>query len=408
MENKRNMQRYIMDALNFIRFEAIGGLMLLGAAIVALVLVNAGFGPVYNQLLNEPIGFRVGPFGLEKTLLHWINDGLMAIFFFLVGLEIKREIKVGELSSVRRAALPFFAAIGGIVCPALIYAAINFDNAETLRGWAIPAATDIAFAVACLAVLGSRIPPALKIFLLAVAILDDIGAILIIALFYTANLSLTALIFAAVGVAVLAIMNFAGVRRVLPYILVGIFVWACVLKSGIHATLAGVITALAIPLYSSSGDLHEGPLESLEIALHPWVTYLVLPLFAFANAGVSLAGVTPQTLLGMIPLGIIAGLVIGKPIGLFVMSWVAVNLGLCEKPEGTNWQQILGVGFLAGIGFTMSLFIGMLAFPDPAYAAEVRIGVISGSIISALLGLLVLSTAGRSEPIPTPGPAPQT
>ena len=399
------MQRTIMDALSFIRFEAAGGLMLLIAAIVALVLVNAGFGPFYNEILHTPLGFRLGPFGLEKSLLHWINDGLMAIFFFLVGLEIKREIMAGELSSVRRASLPIFAAIGGMLVPALIYAAINYQSPETLRGWAIPAATDIAFAVACLAVLGSRIPPALKVFLLAVAILDDIGAILIIALFYTADLSLYALVLASVGVALLAIFNLTGIRKIAPYVLVGIFIWACVLKSGIHATLAGVITAFAIPLRSHAGDLHSGPLETLEVGLHPWVTYLVLPLFAFANAGVLLTGVTPQIFMGLIPLGIIAGLVIGKPVGLFVFSWLAVALGLCERPEGTNWQQILGVGFLAGIGFTMSLFIGMLAFPDPAYTAEVRLGVICGSVISALLGLLALSTAGRSQPIATPGPA---
>ena len=394
------MTRNFVDALSFIKHEAIGGLMLICAAVSALVLVNNGFANEYENFLHWPVGIFYGPFGLEKSMLHWINDGLMAVFFFLVGMEIKRELVVGELSTPRRAALPFFAAVGGMAVPALIYAVINMHSPQTLGGWAIPAATDIAFAVAILAILGSRIPPALKIFLLAVAIIDDIGAIIIIAIFYTADLSPTALGFAAAGIGVLALMNVVGIRRVALYVIVGIFVWACVLKSGIHATLAGVITGLAIPLYAKgSTDPHTGPLEATEHTLHPWVTYLVLPAFAFANAGVSFAGIGVDTLKGLVPLGIIAGLVIGKPLGILIMSWLAVASGASQRPDGVTWNHILGAGFLAGIGFTMSLFIGMLAFPDPGRLPEVRIGVLCASGLAALLGLIWLLMT--SKPIST-------
>ncbi len=391
------MTRHFVDALKFIRQEATGGLMLVGAAVLALVLVNAGAAPMYEDVLHTKVGFHLGPIGLDKTVLHWINDGLMAIFFFLVGLEIKRELAVGELSTPKKAALPFFAAIGGMAFPAAIYYAINSASPETIQGWAIPAATDIAFAVAVLALLGPRIPPALKIFLLAVAILDDLGAIIVIAVFYTTQLSLEALALGGLGVALLALMNIGGVRRATPYILVGVFVWACVLKSGVHATLAGVITGLAIPLFAKgSSDPNEGPLVALEHGLHPFVTYAVLPAFAFANAGVSFAGVGWDTLLGLVPLGIIAGLVIGKPVGLFVMSFLAVQMRICELPEGTSWAQIWGAGCLAGIGFTMSLFIGMLAFPDPVNMPSVRIGVLCASVLAAIIGFVWLMAVSKA------------
>lgn len=390
-------------ALGFIKHEVMGGVLLLCAALLALVLVNYGAAEVYNNFLHSKIGFTVGPIGLYKSALHWINDGLMAVFFLLVGLEVKRELLVGELSSVRRALLPFFAAVGGMAVPALIYYWINIDNPELLRGWAIPAATDIAFAVAILAIVGSRVPASLKIFLLAVAIIDDLGAIVVIALFFTADLSVMALALAGAGVVALIILNLSGVKRTWPYILVGIFVWACVLKSGVHATLAGVITGLAIPLSGVDGQSENGPLVTLEHALHSWIKYLVLPLFAFANAGVSLAGFTPLSLTDSLSLGIIAGLVVGKPLGIFLASWLAVGAGLCQRPEGTNWMQILGVGCLAGIGFTMSLFIGMLAFPDAASAAIIRISVLVASIASAVLGLLLLaSSSARSQPVVQP------
>ncbi|MEO1281191.1 MAG: Na+/H+ antiporter NhaA [Pseudomonadota bacterium] len=380
-------------ALQFMKHEAAGGVILLLAAISALVLANSPLSGTYQAFLNTPVTVRIGDLNIDKPLLLWINDGLMAIFFFLVGLEIKRELLVGELSSTRTATLPAIAAFGGILVPALIYVAINAGDPVALNGWAIPAATDIAFAVGLLAVLGSRIPPALKAFLLAVAIIDDLAAIIIIAVFYTAELSLTALAIGVVGTAVLVTMNLRGVTRIAPYVIVGTIIWVCVLKSGVHATLAGVVTALLVPMKSNPGDPYESPLLHLEHALMPWVKWLVLPLFAFGNAGVSFVGITPVSLLGAIPLGITLGLLIGKPVGIFGFTWLAVKLGLGDRPQGTNWMQILGVGFVAGIGFTMSLFIGMLAFPDPQYAADIRIGVLCGSILSAICGYFILLKA---------------
>jgi len=384
-------------ALKFMKHEAAGGVLLLFAAVAALVLANSAFNGAYQSFLNTPVTVRIGELAIDKPLLLWINDGLMAIFFFLVGLEIKRELMAGELSSVRTATLPAIAAFGGILFPALIYVAINWGNPTALNGWAIPAATDIAFAVALLAVLGSRVPPALKAFLLAVAIIDDLAAIIIIAVFYTSELSMAMLAIGAVGTAVLVTMNLSGVTRIAPYVVVGTIIWVCVLKSGVHATLAGVIAALCVPMAGRPGDERESPLIHLEHSLMPWVKWMVLPLFAFGNAGVALAGVTAAKLFEAIPLGIALGLLIGKPLGIFGLTWLAVRLGLGDRPEGTNWMQILGVGFVAGIGFTMSLFIGMLAFPDPAYAADIRIGVLCGSIISAICGYLLLRMA--SEPV---------
>jgi NhaA family Na+:H+ antiporter len=323
----------------------------------------------------------------------------MAIFFFHVGLEIKRELVEGELSSVRQASLPAIGALGGMIVPALIYVALNFNDTKALHGWAIPTATDIAFAVGILALVGSRIPPALKIFLLALAIIDDLGAIIIIAFFYTSNLSLLALSFAGLGIAILFLLNRYSVTRTAAYVLAGILVWFCVLKSGVHATLAGVITALAVPLRTSdpTGRITGGTpfAAKLQEALHPWVNFGVLPAFAFANAGVSLSGMTLAGLSAPIPLGIALGLLIGKPIGVFLFSRSAIALGIGSIPEGATWIQLFGVSILAGIGFTMSLFIGMLAFPDPAYAADIRIGVLMGSVTSAILGYLVLS---RTKP----------
>jgi NhaA family Na+:H+ antiporter len=381
----------LRGALAFIsHHEASGGVVLLLAALFALVLANSGAANLYGALLDTHVSVRIGEFGLDKNLLHWINDGLMAIFFFLVGLEIKRELVEGELSTVKQAALPVIGALGGMVVPALIYITINAGDAHALRGWAIPTATDIAFAVGILAFVGSKIPSSLKIFLLALAIIDDLGAILIIAIFYTANLSLAALALAAIGVAALVVLNARGVTRTAAYVLVGTFVWLCVLKSGVHATLAGVVTALAIPLTPVEQNGKSESLASrLQESLHPWVTFLVLPAFAFANAGVSLAGLGLEQLLSPIPLGIASGLLIGKPVGIFLFSFAAIALGLGSRPEGT-WPQLFGVGVVAGIGFTMSLFIGMLAFPEPQHAADIRIGVLSGSICAAVLGYLLL------------------
>jgi Na+:H+ antiporter, NhaA family len=383
------------------RHEAACGVLLLVAAVLALILDNSPLEWLYDRLLETPVSVRVGTpgsgIGIDKPLLLWINDGLMALFFLLVGLELKRELLVGDLSTWRRAILPLIAALGGMVVPALIYTAINVGNPAGLRGWAIPAATDIAFAVGVLALLGPRVPPSLKIFLLALAIIDDLGAIIIIALFYTQDLSPLALGLALVGGVALWGLNRADVRSFTPYVLVAVVMWMCVLKSGVHATLAGVALALAIPLRGAG----EGPsmLERLEHGLQPWVKFLIAPLFAFANAGVSLAGLKLSAVLAPVPLGIAAGLFLGKQLGIFAAAWLAVQLRLAEMPAGATWRQVYGTAALGGIGFTMSLFIGSLAFPDPANALAVRVGVLVGSLASGLLGYAVLL---RSVPVPPP------
>ncbi len=386
---KKTINERFSGALDFMKHDAASGIVLLGAAFLALILQNSPLSWLYDGLLDTPVTIGVGQIMIDKPLLLWINDGLMAIFFFLVGLEIKRELMVGELSTTKQASLPVIAAVGGMLVPALIYSSINWTDDIALHGWAIPAATDIAFAVGVLALLGPRVPTSLKVFLLALAIIDDLGAIMIIAFFYTSHLSLAALGLAAVGVGLLAILNFRGVTHIAPYVLVGVFIWVCVLKSGVHATLSGVATALAVPLTIPKGET-QSPLVKLEEALHPWVTFGVLPLFAFGNAGVTLAGMTIEKVFSAIPMGIALGLFIGKPIGIFGFSWAAIKLKLAGKPEGANWPQIFGVAILGGIGFTMSLFIGMLAFVDTERAAEIRIGVLLGSIVSATVGYLVL------------------
>ena len=373
----------------FLRLEAAGGIVLVGAAAVAILLANSPLSWLYDGLLATPVVVQVGALSLAKPLLLWVNDGLMAIFFFLVGLEIKREVLEGELSSLSQTALPAAGAVGGMVLPILIYLALNLDDAIALRGWAIPAATDIAFALGVLSLAGSRVPASLKVFLLALAIMDDIGAILIIALFYAGDLSLLSLGLALIGIAALVVMNRLGVTKLAGYILIGIAVWVCVLKSGIHATLAGVAIAFCIPLgRGRSGD--HSPLKELEHALHPWVAFGILPAFAFANAGVSLTGLSFSDLLAPVPLGIAAGLFIGKQVGVFGCVAAAVRFGWCRLPSGVNWLHLYGVALLTGIGFTMSLFIGTLAFGDAAFAAEVRIGVIGGSVLSAALGYGIL------------------
>jgi NhaA family Na+:H+ antiporter len=379
----------LKGALTFIHHEAAGGMVLLAAAIAALLVANTPLAWLYDQFLDTPVAVRVGPLALDKPLLLWINDGLMAVFFFLIGLEIKRELLRGELSTIGQAMLPAIAAIGGMVVPAAIYASLNAGDAVALRGWAIPSATDIAFAVGVLALLGDRVPASLKIFLLALAILDDLGAILIIAAFYTSDLYWLALLLAAAGVALLWLLNAGGVTRFAPYLLTGIFIWVCVLKSGVHATLAGVIVGLAIPLTNDTPD-RPSLLEQLEESLHPWVAFGVVPLFAFANAGVSLQGLSLARVLDAIPLGIALGLFIGKPVGIFGATWAAVRAGLAPQPQGARWVQVLGVGMLGGIGFTMSLFIGMLAFSDSTHATQLRLGVLFGSLLSAMAGYAVL------------------
>jgi NhaA family Na+:H+ antiporter len=373
----------------FFEHEAAGGVVLIAAAASALTLSNSPFSWIYDALLGTPVAVQVGKLSLDKPLLLWINDGLMAVFFFLVGLEIKREIVEGQLSSWQKAASPVVAAIGGMAVPALIYAALNWGDPVALRGWAIPAATDIAFAVGVLALLGSRVPVALKVFLLALAIIDDLGAIIIIALFYTADLSVSVLSIAAVGIALLAYLNTRNVAHTAPYIVAGIAIWVCVLKSGVHATLAGVVVALFIPIRSGDAAA-EPPLKRIEHGLTAWVAFGVMPIFAFANAGVALHGTSLEGLMGGIPLGIALGLFLGKQIGIMAFSWAAVRIGFARLPDGATWLQVYGVSVLAGIGFTMSLFIGTLAFHDPEAGTAVRIGVLAGSAASALAGYLVL------------------
>jgi Na+:H+ antiporter, NhaA family len=383
------MRERLQGATAFFQHEATGGLMLLGAAIAALIVSNSPLEWLYSGLLDARAAVRIGALALDKPLLLWINDGLMAVFFFLVGLEIKRELLQGELSTFGKAALPAVAAIGGMALPALIYVAINAGNAAALRGWAIPSATDIAFALGVVALLGSRVSPSLKVFLLALAILDDLGAILIIAAFYTADLHWLSLLLAAAGGAMLVALNVCGVTRLAPYLLTGVFIWVCVLKSGVHATLAGVAVAIAIPLDGKRAD-EPSLLEQLEERLHPWVAFGILPLFAFANAGVSLAGLSLAKLLEPVPLGIALGLCIGKPLGILGATMIAVISGLAPRPEGASWAGLVGIGMLGGIGFTMSLFIGMLAFNDPTHAAQLRLGVLAGSLLAAAAGYLIL------------------
>jgi NhaA family Na+:H+ antiporter len=375
----------------FLQLESAGGILLLIAAAIALLVDNSALAGGYRWLLDLHAGVTLGPLALEKSLLHWINDGLMAVFFLLVGLEIKREILDGELSSVRQIALPGLCALGGMAAPAAIYLLLNRGTPETMSGWAIPAATDIAFAMGVMGLLGKRVPEGLKIFLLALAIIDDLGAIVIIALFYTADLSLVALGLAGLGILGLAILNRAGVTRLAPYILIGIFIWICVLKSGVHATLAGVAIGFAIPLRVQGKD--EPPLRRLEHALHPWVTFAIMPIFAFANAGVSLGGVDIAMLLQPVTLGIAGGLFLGKQIGVLGVAALGAAFGMLRLPQGATWPQMYGTALLTGVGFTMSLFIGTLAFADEASAAPLRLGVLAGSILSAVAGYLVLRLA---------------
>ena len=381
---------------HFIHSQSIGGVLLAVAALVALVLSNSGGHDAYQRLLQTPGEVRIGAtwLVLSKPLVVWVNDLWMAVFFFLVGLEIKRELLEGELASFRQALLPAGAALGGMVVPAVIYAAINWNDPVALRGWGIPMATDIAFALGILVMLGSRVPPSLKLFLTAVAIIDDLGAILVIALFYTAKLSPNMLLAAAGGAVVLLAMNRARVSAIGPYVVVGLVIWVCVLKSGIHATLAGVVTALAIPLSDGKGG---SPLARAEHALHPWVAFLVLPVFAFANAGVSLQGVTLGTLSQSVPLGIVCGLVFGKAVGVFGASALLIRFGGGELPARASWMQFFGVCVLCGVGFTMSLFIGSLAFEGAhaMYEAQVKLGVLLGSLLSAVLATALLL---RSRP----------
>jgi Na+:H+ antiporter, NhaA family len=369
----------------------IGGVLLIIAAIAALIAANSGLASSYDYFLHMPLAVTLDGVGFTKPLHHWINDGLMAIFFLLVGLEIKREALVGDLNTFDQAILPLIGACGGFVLPALIYVAINWDNALHLRGWAIPAATDIAFALGVAALLGKRVPVSLKAFLLALATIDDLMAIVVIAIFYTSDLSWLSLVLAAVGLLALWTLNRRNVHDGGPYVLAGLFTWACVLQSGVHATLAGVMIGMAMPLTGQANGA--SLLERAEHALKPWVAYLIVPLFAFANAGVPLNGVSWSSLAEPLPLGIILGLVAGKTFGVYGASWLAIRTGMATMPMGANHASLLATAALAGIGFTMSLFIGSLAFPSGAEINLVRLGVLAGSIVSALLAAALFTLA---------------
>jgi len=388
---------------HFLPKEALPGLLLMTAMVSALVVANSGLASWYEQLLRVNAQISVGEFKISKPILLWINDGFMAVFFFLVGLELKREVMAGELSDRKKVLLPLLAAFGGIAVPACIYAWINRGDAAAMAGWAIPAATDIAFALGVLALLGSRIPVALKVFLASIAVIDDLVAIIIIAIFYTSALSITSLLFALVFIAGLFIVNRMRITAKTPYLLLGAALWVAVLKSGVHATLPGVAIAAFIPYRRAKSTPEGGPtlLEDLEHGIQPWVAYGVLPIFAFANAGVALGMITMDSILQTVPLGIAAGLFFGKQIGVFGASFLAVKLGLAKLPDKVSWLQIYGVALLCGIGFTMSLFIGSLAFDYSSGEVkpfDERIGILIGSLLSAIAGTLVLRLASKAQP----------
>ncbi len=391
----------------FLPKEALPGLLLMASMLIALIVANSGLSDWYAQLLAVKAQISVGDFAIAKPILLWINDGFMAVFFFLVGLELKREVMAGELSDKKKVVLPLLAALGGIVLPATIYAFFNRHDPAALRGWAIPAATDIAFALGVLALLGSRVPVTLKIFLASIAVIDDLAAIIIIAVFYTSELSVGSLLLSMLFLSWLFILNRMGITAKTPYILLSIALWVAVLKSGVHATLAGVAVAAFIPYRPVKGtpEGSETLVEVLEHQIQPWVAYGILPLFAFANAGVPLGDLTFAALLEPVPLGIALGLFLGKQLGVFGASWLAVKSGIARLPEGANWRHVYGIALLCGIGFTMSLFIGSLAFEQNGATGDAfqdRLGILMGSLLSAIGGVVVLRYfSGERKPSET-------
>ena len=385
--------------IEFFKQESAGGIMLMMAAVLALLLANTPLQPFYKSLLNTPVEVRFGSLEIAKPLLLWINDGLMAVFFFMVGLELKRELAEGELSNRRNIILPGVGAIGGMLIPALIYFFFNNGDPVAMKGWAIPAATDIAFALGILSLLGSRVPTSIKIFLTSLAIFDDIGAILIIAIFYTAKISIPALIVAACCIPILYLLNRRGVESKAVYLLIGIIMWVAMLKSGVHATLAGVIVAMFVPMRSKK-DPDQSPLKILEHDLHPLVAFFILPVFAFANAGIRLIDIGIDQVFHPVPLGIALGLFIGKQAGIFSLAWLFIKLKLTNLPSGVSWASLYGTAALCGVGFTMSLFIGSLAFEETGVNLlfDERLGIILGSLISGITGYLILRASLRSNP----------
>lgn len=386
----------------FLKLESAGGILLLGATVVALVIANSPLDALYDRLLEMPIVVQVGTWVIGKPLLLWINDGLMAVFFFLIGLELKREILEGELSSPSQIALPAFGAVGGMLVPATIYAWLNWHDPVALEGWAIPAATDIAFALAVLSVFGNRVPIALKVFLLSLAIFDDLGAIIIIALFYSEDISLRLILVSVAALVIAALRNRAGVTRTSTYVLLGIVAWVAMLKSGVHATLAGILIALCVPMRDKHGG---SPLRELEHDLHGPVAFAILPIFALANAGLSLGGVTLDMLAEPVTLGIVLGLFLGKPLGILFFVGIGMMLRLVRLPRDVTWPQITGVAFASGIGFTMSLFIAGLAFQHTGDMADFKgdkLGIVLGSLMSAVAALVVLHLSLRPGRHPEP------
>ena len=379
----------------FFKLEASSGLVLLFSAIVALFISNSNFSNLYFSTLDKYLFLGINEFGLKLSVLHWINDAFMAVFFFFVTLEIKREFLQGELSDIKQASLPIIAAVGGMLIPALFYIFINFGDSETLNGWAIPSATDIAFSLGVLSLLGKRVPLSLKVFLTALAIIDDLGAIVIIAVFYSGDLSIKYLSLMLLAFLILVIINKFNIKRFLPYLVVGLFLWDFTHNSGIHATIAGVLLAITIPHRKKEKDF--SLLIKIEHAISPYVAFGIMPLFAFANAGVSLEGLSFSSLLDKVPLGIVLGLFLGKQIGVFVFSYISIKLKIAKLPNNSNWYNFYGVGILTGIGFTMSLFVGNLAFVDNIqYMDGVKIGVLTGSLLSTLIGyFLILLTPNK-------------
>jgi len=379
----------------FIEKESAAGILLIFATLLALLLSNTLMSPLYEYFLHIPVEIRVGPLHLNKSLYHWVNDGLMAVFFLLIGLEVKREALEGHLSSLRQVSLPAIAAIGGMLVPAAIYLAFNSNNPIAVNGWAIPTATDIAFALGILSLLGKRVPVSLKIFLMALAIIDDLGAIVIIAIFYTTDLSMLSIVVALVSILALIALNMFGVTKKAAYFIVGIILWVSVLKSGVHATLAGVALAFTIPLNAKDENNQPiSPLKDIEHGLHFWVAFFILPLFAFVNAGVNITEISLQQMSGSVPMGIMLGLFIGKQLGVFGFSWLAIKLKLAELPKDSNWLQLYGVSLLTGIGFTMSLFIVSLAFEDDhIFQYTDKLAILVGSFMSGFIGYLVLKNS---------------
>ncbi|MDA9753172.1 Na+/H+ antiporter NhaA [Candidatus Pelagibacter sp.] len=379
----------------FFKLEAASGLILLFAAIIALIISNSTLSDLYFSTLDKYLFIGINNYGLKLSVLHWINDALMAIFFFFVTLEIKREFLQGELSNIKQALLPIIAAVGGMLVPALFYVFINFGNSETLNGWAIPSATDIAFSLGVLSLLGKRVPLSLKVFLTALAIIDDLGAIVIIALFYSGDLNIKYLVLMLLAFITLLVINKFNVKKILPYLIIGIFLWDFTHNSGIHATIAGVLLAATIPHRKKEKDF--SLLIKIEHAISPYVAFAIMPLFAFANAGVSLEGLSLSSLLDKVPLGIVLGLFLGKQLGVFVFSYISIKTKIAQMPNNSNWYNLYGVGVLTGIGFTMSLFVGNLAFIDNIqYMDGVKIGVLTGSLLSTLFGyFLILLTPNK-------------